>query len=65
VRSEIEGNAISNLELQNLCPVTLPTTTNLHGIFITHEISTLDSKKHFSSLFMDVMGKHIKKVGNF
>jgi hypothetical protein len=48
---EIKNNAISNLELQNLHLVILP-TTNLHGNSITHDISTLDSKKHFNSLFM-------------
>jgi hypothetical protein len=49
---EIKNNAISNLELQNLHLVIMPTITNLHGISITHEISTLDSKRHFSSLFV-------------
>jgi hypothetical protein len=49
---EIKNNAINNLELQNLHLVILSIITNWHGIFITHEISTLDSKKHFSSQFM-------------
>jgi hypothetical protein len=33
---EIKNNAINNFELQNLHLVIMPTTTNLHGISITH-----------------------------
>jgi hypothetical protein len=62
---EIKNNAISNLELQNLHLIILPTTTNLHGISITHEISTLDSKKHFNSLFMMPWENTLRKQETF
>jgi hypothetical protein len=53
---EIKNNAISNLELQNLHLVIL-LTTNWHGNSITHEISTLDSKKHFMMSWENTLGK--------
>jgi hypothetical protein len=49
---EIKNNAMRSLELQNLHLIILPTTRNLYGISKTHEISTLNSKKHFNSQFM-------------